>query len=250
MPRRPGRADDGRSGVRFRTPARLWGGDAGLRPGLSALPRRSPSRPRGSDELSPAEGLRLVRRLAAFGYPARPPGSHRRRSPQAARPLRAHRRCARGPGLGVSVAPSVTPLLTPAVIMRLREAAVEAISLSLDGADPPRPDAPRGVPGCFERTLRVAQAARVAGSPSRATPWSRDRPWTTCPGSTSSRQNSCRAVEPILPRDGGAGHRAQSELAGGVRAPPRHPGPPTVRPGSPVARMIRSYEPGARARAS
>lgn len=65
----------------------------------------------------------------------------------------------------MSVAPSVTPLLTPAVIMRLREAAVEAISLSLDGADPPRPDAPRGVPGCFERTLRVAQAARVAGIP-------------------------------------------------------------------------------------
>ena len=37
-------------------------------------------------------------------------------------------------GFPVSVAPSTTPLLTPDAIRRLRQAGVEAISLSLDGS--------------------------------------------------------------------------------------------------------------------
>lgn len=118
----------------------------------------------GPDELSPAEGLRLVRRLAAFGHPA-PHLVLTGGDPLKRADLFELIAAARGAGLGVSVAPSATPLLTPAVIMRLHEAGVEAISLSLDGADPARHDALRGVPGCFERTLRAAQAARVAGIP-------------------------------------------------------------------------------------
>jgi AdoMet-dependent heme synthase len=63
------------------------------------------------------------------------------------------------------VAPSATPLLTPAIVRRLRGPGVEAISLSLDGSDAGRHDALRGVPGCFSRTLAAAGAARLAGLP-------------------------------------------------------------------------------------
>lgn len=70
---------------------------------------------------------------------------------------------ARSLGMGVSVAPSATPLLTPDVIHRLKAAGVEAISLSLDGATAAHHDAIRRVDGTYERTLAAAQAARDAG---------------------------------------------------------------------------------------
>jgi radical SAM protein with 4Fe4S-binding SPASM domain len=63
------------------------------------------------------------------------------------------------------VAPSGTPLLTPEVVRRLRDHGVQAISLSLDGADEASHDAFRGVPGCFRRTLAAAAAAVDAGLP-------------------------------------------------------------------------------------
>src|SRR4030095_16359836 len=128
------------------------------RAGAGAAPTPDP------DELDPAEGLRLVRRLAAFGHPA-PHLVLTGGDPLKRVDLFGLIAAAREAGLGVSVAPSATPLLTPAVIRRLREARVEAISLSLDAAAPARHDALRGVPGCFDRTLRAAQAAREAGLP-------------------------------------------------------------------------------------
>jgi MoaA/NifB/PqqE/SkfB family radical SAM enzyme len=69
---------------------------------------------------------------------------------------------ARAFGLSVSVSPSATPLVTPAMIDRLKAAGVDAISLSLDGSTPARHDALRGVPGTFSRTIAAArEAARV-----------------------------------------------------------------------------------------
>ncbi|MFO0758028.1 MAG: TIGR04053 family radical SAM/SPASM domain-containing protein [Byssovorax sp.] len=70
---------------------------------------------------------------------------------------------ARELGMGVSVSPSATPLLTDEAITKLKEAGVEAISLSLDGADAVRHDDIRRVPGCFERTLRAGRKAREVG---------------------------------------------------------------------------------------
>lgn len=70
---------------------------------------------------------------------------------------------ARELGLGVSVSPSATPLLTDDAIDRLVGAGVEAISLSIDGATAERHDAIRGVPGCYERTLASGRRARKAG---------------------------------------------------------------------------------------
>jgi radical SAM protein with 4Fe4S-binding SPASM domain len=62
-------------------------------------------------------------------------------------------------GLPVSVSPSATPLVTPEAIRRLKDAGVDAISLSLDGSSAERHDAFRGVPGTFQRTLAAARAA-------------------------------------------------------------------------------------------
>jgi radical SAM protein len=67
-------------------------------------------------------------------------------------------------GLPMDVAPSGTPMLTAAVVGRLRAAGVRAMSLSLDGPDAARHDDFRRVPGCYDRTVTAAEAAVAAGS--------------------------------------------------------------------------------------
>jgi len=66
--------------------------------------------------------------------------------------------------LGVSVAPSATMSVTREFVRALKEAGVEAMSLSLDGSIAARHDAIRGALGCFGWTLAAAQhitAARI-----------------------------------------------------------------------------------------
>ena len=123
-----------------------------------AVSRRHPQ------ELTTVEGLHLLERLAAFG------GSKPRLVLTGGDPLKRPDlwvliAAAWALELPVSVAPSATPLLEPVEIRSLREAGVEAISLSLDGATAARHDALRGVGGTFERTLEAACAARLAGLP-------------------------------------------------------------------------------------
>ncbi len=113
---------------------------------------------RHPDELSTAEGLHLLERLAAFGDP-KPHLVLTGGDPLKRPDLFVLIGAARALGLGVSVAPSATPLLRPAEIARLKDAGVEAISLSLDGSTAQRHDAFRGIPGTFERTLEAARAA-------------------------------------------------------------------------------------------
>jgi radical SAM protein len=95
------------------------------------------------DELSTDEARAVLRQMLAFGRPlphlVLTGGDPMKR-----------------PGLGVSVAPSGTTLLDRRAIDRLRAAGVQSLSLSLDGATADRHDAFRGVPGCFEATMRAA----------------------------------------------------------------------------------------------
>ena len=65
--------------------------------------------------------------------------------------------------LVTAVAPSVTPLLTEAVVTRWAELGVHSVSLSLDGVDAATHDGFRGVRGTFERTIQMAEAVRDAG---------------------------------------------------------------------------------------
>ncbi len=68
-------------------------------------------------------------------------------------------------GIGVSLAPSGTSLLTAEAVERLREAGIQSMSLSLDGSNPDRHDAFRGVPGCFDLTMRAVDWVTAAGIP-------------------------------------------------------------------------------------
>jgi len=115
-------------------------------------------------ELTSKEGKSLLERIAAFGPPA-PHVIFTGGDPLERTDLFDLIAHARGRGLGVSVSPSATPRLTPAVIRRLRDAGVEAISLSLDRATAGDHDALRGVVGCAARTVDAALAARDAGLP-------------------------------------------------------------------------------------
>jgi radical SAM protein len=115
-------------------------------------------------QLTTREGLALLDRLAAFGTP--PPhlvltGGDPLKRPDLFLLIEA----ARGAGLPVSVSPSGTPLLTAQAIRCFKAAGVEAVSLSVDGSDAARHDALRGVPGCFERTVRAAGACTAVGLP-------------------------------------------------------------------------------------
>ena len=115
-------------------------------------------------ELTTAEGRRLLERLAAFGEPL-PHVVLTGGDPLKRQDLFELIAVARALGLGVSVAPSATPLLTPDALRQLRAAGVDAISLSLDGSTAERHDAIRGILGTYERTLEAARVAREAGLP-------------------------------------------------------------------------------------
>jgi len=116
------------------------------------------------NELTPAEGLRLLEQLAGFGAPlphlVLTGGDALKRAD-----LFELIAAAQGHGFQVSVAPSATPLLTADALRRLKTAGVDAISLSLDGSTAERHDFIRGIPGTYERTLVAARTAREVGLP-------------------------------------------------------------------------------------
>ena len=114
-------------------------------------------------ELTTEQALALFDRLAVFAPPGQAPphlvltgGDPLKRADLFLLIAEAQAR-----RLKVSLSPSATPLLTPAVIERLKVSGVEAISLSLDGSTAARHDAIRGIPGTFDRTLAAARAAEA-----------------------------------------------------------------------------------------
>jgi radical SAM protein len=72
---------------------------------------------------------------------------------------------ARALGLTVSITPSATQELTPAVLKKLRDRGIESLGLSLDGSSAARHEAVRGVAGCFDSTIRAARTAAALGMP-------------------------------------------------------------------------------------
>ncbi len=116
------------------------------------------------DELTTAEGRRLLERMAAFGEPL-PHVVFTGGDPLKRADLFTLIAQARDLGLHVSVAPSATPLLTAGALRALHTAGVQAISLSLDGSTAATHDAIRGIPGTYERTLEAARVAREVDLP-------------------------------------------------------------------------------------
>ncbi len=123
-----------------------------------AIARRDPR------ELSTQEAKALLAELRAFGDP--PPQLVMTGGDPLKRPdffdLVKH---GRGVGLPVSVAPSGTPLLTQEAIAAMAASGVESMSLSIDGATAEAHDRFRGIVGCFDATVRAANAMREARIP-------------------------------------------------------------------------------------
>src|SRR5580765_692790 len=109
----------------------------------SAQPDRNPS------ELSTEEGKYLIDQIAALKVPVFVlTGGDPIKLPDLFELIW----YARSVGVRVSLTPSATPLLTREVIVRLKEAGLARLAVSMDGASAETHDAFRGMNGSFERT--------------------------------------------------------------------------------------------------
>ncbi len=68
-------------------------------------------------------------------------------------------------GLSVSITPAATQALTRDVIAQLKAHGVQSLGLSLDGSNPERHEAVRGVKGCFDWTIDAARFAAELDMP-------------------------------------------------------------------------------------
>lgn len=118
----------------------------------TAMPNPAPG------ELSTPEALDVLDEIVRFGSPTPHvvmTGGDPLRRPD----LRELVRAAVQRGIGVSLAPAVTPDLTFERLKELRDDGISAISLSLDGSGPQTHDVLRGVPGTFEATMTALKWA-------------------------------------------------------------------------------------------
>lgn len=116
------------------------------------------------DELTTEEGLAFLDRLTTFGQPY-PHVVFTGGDPLRRADLETLVRAATARGIGASLAPAATPLLTRERLAALRDAGVQTMSLSLDGSTPALHDGFRGIPGTFEATLEAVRIAHEVGLP-------------------------------------------------------------------------------------
>lgn len=120
----------------------------------SADPRRHP------DELTTAEGFRLLEQVREFGDPIMIfTGGDPLKRPDLFELIRKSVSL----GLRTTVSPSPTPLLTPEAIRAFKDAGVARISVSVDGWDAVSHDDFRAVPGSFDRALLALEEAQRIG---------------------------------------------------------------------------------------
>jgi radical SAM protein len=122
----------------------------------SAQPDRDPM------ELSTAEGKDLIDQIAALKVPVFVlTGGDPIKRPDLFE-LIGH---ARSLGVRVSLTPSATPLLTKDIVVRLKDAGLARLAVSMDGASAETHDAFRGMAGSFARTLDAVRWANEIGLP-------------------------------------------------------------------------------------
>ncbi len=122
----------------------------------SAQPNRHPM------ELSSAEGKNLIDEIAAMQVPVFVlTGGDPIKRPDLFE-LIEH---ARSVGVRVSLTPSATPLLTREIVVRLKEAGLARLAVSMDGAGAETHDVFRGMSGSFARTLDAVRWANEIGLP-------------------------------------------------------------------------------------
>jgi radical SAM protein len=115
---------------------------------------------RHPDELNTDESFRLVDQLAELN----PPMLVLTGGDPLMRPdvLEVGRR-ASDAGIRVGLSPAATARLTNYDFSKIRDAGIQRISLSLDGATAETHDAFRGITGTFERTIKAVELAHAAG---------------------------------------------------------------------------------------
>ena len=122
----------------------------------SAQPNRHPL------ELSTDEGRKLIDEIAAMQVPVFVlTGGDPIKRPDLFELIS----YARSVGVRVSLTPSATPLLTREIIVRLKEAGLARLAVSLDGARPETHDGLRGMAGSYARTLDAVRWANEIGLP-------------------------------------------------------------------------------------
>ena len=122
----------------------------------SAQPDRHPM------ELSTDEGKHLIDQIAALKVPVFVlTGGDPIKRPDLFE-LIGHARAA---GVRVSLTPSATPLLTREIVVRLKQAGLARLAVSMDGASAETHDAFRGMNGSFARTLDAVRWANEIGLP-------------------------------------------------------------------------------------
>jgi AdoMet-dependent heme synthase len=122
----------------------------------SAQPERHP------EELTTAEGKRLIDQIAALEVPVFVlTGGDPIKRPDLFELIS----YARSVGVRISLTPSATPLLTRDVVARLKEAGLARLAVSMDGASAATHDAFRGLSGSFARTLDAVRWANEVGLP-------------------------------------------------------------------------------------
>ena len=125
----------------------------------TAMPHAAPG------ELTTAEGIKVLDDIAGFAAPGEAlphvvmtGGDPLRRADLETLVAEAGRR-----GIGVSLAPAVTDLLTRQRLEWMKAAGIQAISLSLDGSTAQLHDGVRMVPGTFDATLAALDTAAQIG---------------------------------------------------------------------------------------
>lgn len=113
-------------------------------------------------QLSTEEGFALLDSLATYDHP-RPLVVLTGGDPFERGDLTELTRYGTGLGLNISLSPSVTPRLTRARLVELREAGGSALSLSLDGAVAETHDHFRGFAGTFDQTVEMARVVTDLG---------------------------------------------------------------------------------------
>ncbi len=133
--------------------------------GLACRHCRAEAQPdRAPDELTTEEGLALLDRILGFGRPY-PHVGFTGGDPLRRDDLEILVQAATDRGIGSSLAPSATTLMTPERLRSLKTAGIQTMSLSIDGSSPERHDGFRGVPGTFETTITAVGWAHDAGLP-------------------------------------------------------------------------------------
>ncbi|MCL1900271.1 MAG: TIGR04053 family radical SAM/SPASM domain-containing protein [Promicromonosporaceae bacterium] len=122
----------------------------------TALPDPAPG------ELTTAQAVAVLDQITRFGHPL-PHVTMTGGDPLRRRDLDTLLAAASERGIGVSLAPAVTDLLTRERLAEVQAAGVQAISLSLDGASAASHDGLRGVPGTFEQTMEALDVAADLG---------------------------------------------------------------------------------------